>query len=78
MNGLDGCLYMSWVLLKGKNTEKPSVLQEPVSKEAAYKEPAQTETLPHFTRSGLNKEHLLFIPYGVLAILAFPKKHIAL
>lgn len=59
MNGLDDCLYMLWVLLKEESTKlwEPSVSQQQVSK------PAQTEILPHFTGSGLNKENLLFIPY---------------
>lgn len=61
---------MLWPLFKDKNTElqEPSVLQLLVNK------PAQNETLPHPTRSGLNKECLFFIPYCGLTSLPFSKK----
>lgn len=65
---------MLWPLFKDKNTElqEPSVLQLLVNK------PAQNETLPHPTRSGLNKECLFFILYCGLTSLPFSKKHVVM
>ena len=51
--------------------QEPSVLWQPVSKLA------KNEALPHPTRSGLNKEHLLFILYCDFTVLPFSAKQVA-